>query len=145
MIPSQAGRLERTTFSLRVEPGDTVQVNIALPSPAGVDFTWWKYVNGSGWVDYSASTTFNLARDVITITLTDNGIGDDDPTPGVIRDPGGLGLASSKATVVTSAASSDSGGGGGSMGPLVLVLLLLKICAVAYASASKRQRLLKKS
>ena len=117
-------------FSVRVEPGATVQVSIALPSPAGTNLTWWKYVNGSGWLDYSAVTTFNVARDVMTITLTDNGIGDDDPTLGVIRDPGGLALASAP---TTDGSSTSSGGGGGSMGPLLLVFLLLGFIARTYA------------
>ena len=108
-------------FSLRVEPGATVQVSFALQSAAGTNLNWWKYVIGSGWLDYSANTTFNAARDVMTITLTDNGIGDDDPTPGVIRDPGGLALASAAAI----GGSSTSGGGGGSMSPLLLMFLLL--------------------
>lgn len=117
-------------FSLRVEPGATVQVSIALPSAASSSLTWWKYVNGSGWLDYSADTTFNVARDVMTITLTDNGVGDDDPTLGVIRDPGGLALASAP---TTDGSSTSSGGGGGSMGPLLLVFLLLGFIARTYA------------
>ncbi len=85
-------------FSLRVEPGASVQVSFVLPLAADAGLTWWKYADGIGWQDYSANTTFNVARDVVTITLTDNGTGDDDPTPGVIHDPGGLALTSAPAT-----------------------------------------------
>ena len=105
-------------FSLRVEPGSIVQVSIVLPSPAAADMTWWKYSSGV-WLDYSDNTTFNAARDVVTITLTDNGIGDDDPTPGVIRDPGGLGQS------VKVPAVDPSAGGSGSANPLLLAFLLL--------------------
>lgn len=117
-------------FSARVEPGATVQVSFALPSPAGTNLTWWKYVIGSGWLDYSANTAFNVTRDVMTITLTDNGIGDDDPTLGVIHDPGGLALASATAT---GGSSTSNGGGAGSMVPLLLVFLLLGFIARTYA------------
>jgi len=117
-------------YSLRVEPGATIQVSFVLPSPMGPDFTWWKYVNGSGWLDYSANTTFNAVRDVVTITLTDNGIGDDDPTPGVIRDPGGLALVSASST---GGSSTSGGGGGGSTDPLLLVFLLLGFIARTLA------------
>lgn len=113
-------------FSLRVEPGASVEVSIALPAPADAGMSWWKYSNDSGWLDYGANVTFNATRDVMTITLTDNGLGDDDPTPGVIRDPGGLALASAGSS------SSDSGGGG-STGPLLLVFLLLGFFARSFA------------
>ena len=116
-------------FSLRVEPGSTIEVNFVLPSPLepSENVTWWKYVNGSGWVDYSASTTLNAARDVLTITLTDNGVGDDDSTPGVIRDPGGL---------VQIPSASGGGSGSGSFSPLLIALLLL----INYARIIARSR-----
>jgi hypothetical protein len=125
-------------FSLRVEPGATVQVGFALPSAASSGLTWWKYANGIGWQDYSANTTFNMARDVVTITLTDNGPGDDDPTPGVIHDPGGLAMTSAPAT---GGSTTSGGGGGGSTGPLLLVFLLLGFVARTYARVRYMEQL----
>ena len=125
-------------FSLRVEPGATVQVGFALPSAASSGLTWWKYANGIGWQDYSANTTFNMARDVVTITLTDNGPGDDDPTLGVIHDPGGLAMTSAPAT---GGSTTSGGGGGGSTGPLLLVFLLLGFVARTYARVRYMEQL----
>ena len=119
-------------FSLRVEPGASVQVSFVLPLAADAGLTWWKYADGIGWQDYSANTTFNVARDVVTITLTDNGTGDDDPTPGVIHDPGGLALTS---------VPSSGGGGGGSIGPLLLVFLLLGFVARTYSRVRYMEQL----
>ena len=70
----------------------------------------------------------------MTITLTDNGIGDDDPTLGVIRDPGGLALASAPAT---GGSSTSGGGGGGSMDPALLVFVLLGFFARTFAGAHR--------
>ena len=87
--------------------------------------TWWKYVEGNGWLDYSDYATLNATRDVLTITLTDNGVGDDDPTPGVIRDPGGLVKIPAPIPAAPIEESSASGGGSGSFSPLLMALLLL--------------------
>ena len=81
-----------------------------LPSAAPADLTWWKYSSSSGWIEYGAG--FNATRDVVTISIVDNGRGDDDPTPGIIRDRGGQGPASPmKDTGDPSYASVDSVGG----------------------------------
>jgi len=124
-------------FSLRVEPGSTIEVSFVLPEEASENVTWWKYVNGSGWIDFSDYTTLNAERDVLTITLTDNGIGDDDLTPGVIRDPGGLGLKQISASIpdstpdptpdppIEETSGSDGVNVGGSFSPLLITLLFL--------------------
>ncbi len=128
-------------FRLRVVPGDTAQISFRLPEPAAADFTWWKYSTISGWTDFGAS--FNATRDVVTITITDNGIGDDDPALGIIRDPGGLGPAPAmKDTTETNddADSSGGGGGGGSTGSWLLVFLLFSaLIAVSRSSRLVRQ------
>ena len=125
-------------FGLRVVPGDTAQISFTLPAPAPADFTWWKYSTTGGWMDYGAS--FNATRDVVTVTITDNAIGDDDPAPGIIRDPGGLGPA--PVMTDTSAAKLDTGssGGGGSVGPwLMLFLLFSALIATGCSNGSARQ------
>jgi len=86
-------------------PGDTVQVTVYLPEAAPADYTCYKYLSGSGWIDFSSNATFNPARDQVVLTLTDGGDGDDDGVVnGVIADPSGLGTSPET--------SSNSGGGG---------------------------------
>jgi hypothetical protein len=119
-------------FGVRVEPGASVQVSFILPRPASSDLTWWKYTNIGGWMEYSAGTSFNPTRDVVTITITDNGIGDDDPVLGVIRDPGGLGPADQQTSNNGLNQAVSSGSSGGSAGPFLLIFLLLNVFAAAY-------------
>ena len=78
--------------------------------------------------------SFNATRDVVTISIADNGRGDDDPNLGIIRDPGGLGPAAPMRDPVNpsfATAGSDGGSGGGSTGPYLLILLLLIVISVA--------------
>lgn len=75
-----------------VNPGDTVSVTIYLPQPVPEDYGWYQYSSTQGWTDYSAGAVFNAARDQVTITLTDGGVGDDDGVVnGIIVDPSGAG------------------------------------------------------
>lgn len=70
-------------------PGATATVSITYPGaalPAGT--LYWKY-NGSPAQWYSIAA--NVAGNTVQFSVTDNGTGDDDPTPGVIHDPGGPG------------------------------------------------------
>ena len=113
-------------FGVRVVPGSRVQIRFILPSPAPADLTWWKYSNAGGWMEYGAS--FNATRDVVTVSIVDNGRGDDDPTPGIIRDPGGLGPKSAMNNTGNpnnATANSSGGSGGGSTEPYFLILLFL--------------------
>jgi hypothetical protein len=124
-------------FGVRVVPGSRVQVSFTLPSPAPADLTWWKYSNAGGWMEYGAR--FNATRDVVTISIADNGRGDDDPTPGIIRDPGGLGPASPMRDAGNpsfTTVDSDDGGssGGGSTGPYLLIVLLFGAIAAVKRS-----------
>ena len=83
---------------------------------------------------------FNATRDVATISIVDNGRGDDDPTPGIIRDPGGLGPASSMndtGNPNNTTTHSNSGSGGGSTGPYLLILLLFVAIVTAKRSSTK--------
>ena len=117
-------------------PGESAQISFTLPAPAPADFTWWKYSATDGWIDYGAS--FNATRDVITITVTDNTFGDDDPAPGIIRDPGGPGPVSllNDATE-PSVADDSSGGGGGSTGPWLLLFSAFIAISRSYRLARK--------
>jgi len=72
--------------------GGTVEFTFYLSTPAPDDYTWFKYSPTNGWSDFSANTTFNSARDQVTLTLTDGGAGDDDGVANrIIVDPSGLG------------------------------------------------------
>jgi hypothetical protein len=82
-------------------PGGTVTVTIFLPEPAPSGYKWYKFNPRTNvWTDYTATTdtsgvrgaVFSAARDQVTLTLVDGGIGDDDGVRnGVIEDPSGLG------------------------------------------------------
>jgi hypothetical protein len=94
-------------------PGDTATVTIYLPNPAPDGYKWFKYGLNKGWYDYSANATFNIARDQVTLTLTDGGDGDDDSVDnGVILDPSGLGTAPATDGGVPLLGGGGGGGGG---------------------------------
>ena len=71
-----------------IDPGETVTVTIVLPGPVPRGASWWKYQNGS-W--YSLPIGDDDGDNTITVTLTDNGQGDEDSTLGQISDDGGPG------------------------------------------------------
>ena len=81
--------------------GGTVILTVHLAEPAPEHYHWFKYdASGDGWTIYDEVTdangeigaVFNEARDQITITLVDGGMGDDDGVAnGMIADPSGLG------------------------------------------------------
>ena len=79
-------------FSFKItglDTGETVTVEIELPSAVPAGTRWWKHHNGS-WYSLPIGTTANPK--VITITLTDGTFpGDTDSIPGHITDPGGPG------------------------------------------------------
>ncbi len=87
--------------------GGTVEVTVYLPEAAPDDYRWYKYLPGSGWLDFSANAVFNAERDQVVLTFMDGGAGDDDGVAnGVITDPSGLG------TGPETSPDSDGGGGG---------------------------------
>ncbi|MCK4534552.1 MAG: hypothetical protein KAT81_03410 [Syntrophobacterales bacterium] len=87
--------------------GGTVEVTVYLPEAAPDNYRWYKYLPGSGWLDFSAKAQFNAERDQVVLTFTDGGNGDDDGVAnGVITDPSGLG------TGPETSPDSDGGGGG---------------------------------
>jgi hypothetical protein len=76
--------------------GGTVVVTFYLPTAAPDGYTWYKYSPVNGWYDYSPNATFNATRDLVTLTLIDADLGDDDGIAnGMIVDPSGLGSAPS--------------------------------------------------
>ena len=100
-------------------PGGTATVVVYLANPAPDEYNWYKYNVVTGkWIDYTATdvngtkgAVFNAARDEVTLTLVDNGPGDDDGSQnGIITDPSGLGAAASS---LSGGSSSGFGGLGG--------------------------------
>jgi parallel beta-helix repeat protein len=76
-------------FSFRIvglELGQTVTVTITFPAPVPIGSQYWK-CQGGIW--YPISMGSNDGDKVVTIELTDGGIGDADGVNGIINDPGG--------------------------------------------------------
>ena len=73
-------------------PGQTVVVTITLPDNVPVGTEYWKYhASEGGWIQIPMDS--DDGDNVITITLVDGGLGDDDGTVnGVIVDQGGPGI-----------------------------------------------------
>ncbi len=72
-----------------VTPGSTQTITIVLPSniPSGAQY--WKCINDS-WVDMTSLLGDNDGDNILTLTLTDGGLGDiDELANGTIVDPGG--------------------------------------------------------
>jgi hypothetical protein len=67
----------------------TVTITITLPSAVPIGTHWYKWHASVGWIGLPIGS--DNGDNVITITITDNGIGDFDPTAGAILDPGGPG------------------------------------------------------
>jgi len=70
---------------------ETVVVTITLPSAVPTDTQYWKCHDGA-WIDVTSLLGDNDGDNVLTLTLTDGGLGDaDGECNGVIVDPGGPG------------------------------------------------------
>jgi len=78
-----------------LDPGQTATVTITLPAPLPITSEYWKYGPTPGnMIDhwYQIPMGDNDGDNVITIELTDGGLGDDDLTAdGTIIEPGGPG------------------------------------------------------
>ena len=100
-------------FRIKVaHPGDSAVISIYLSAPAPEDYSWYKYNNSTGWIDFSEHAVFNADRSQVTISITDGGPGDDDQMAnGEIVDPSGLGIISTTSPV--SSGGGDFGSGGG--------------------------------
>jgi len=72
-------------------PGQTVNITITLPSNIPVGTQYWKYHTPEGW--YQIPIGDDDGDNIITIQLTDGGLGDDDgEANGIIVDVGGPGI-----------------------------------------------------
>jgi len=72
-----------------ITPGSTVTIVIILPSNAPTNIQYWKCINGN-WVDCTSLLGSNNGDSILTITITDGGLGDrDGAANGIIVDPGG--------------------------------------------------------
>jgi len=80
-------------FSFRITGlaiGQTVVVTITLPSAMPVGTQYWKYHEPEGWINVTSLLGDNDGDNVLTLTLTDGGLGDDDGAAnGTIVDQGG--------------------------------------------------------
>ena len=75
-----------------ITPGSTVTITITLPSAMPTGTQYWKCHNGA-WVDVTVLVGDNDGDSVLTLTLTDGGLGDSDGAAnGIIIDPGGPGV-----------------------------------------------------
>jgi len=71
--------------------GSTATVTITLPANVPSNTQYWKCINGS-WVNVTSLLGDNDGDNVLTLTLTDGGLGDTDGLAnGTIVDPGGPG------------------------------------------------------
>lgn len=96
-----------------VTANSTVTVTITLPADARPTSYVKCNADGSSCADF-AGATFN--NNVVVLTLTDNGAGDNDPREGFISDPG----APAVTPVAASGSASVGGGGGGSLNAMLL-------------------------
>ena len=96
--------------------GGTITITVYLSQPAPDGHSWYKYNRNNGtWTDYGQETgingvkgaVYNEARDQVTLTLVDGGMGDEDGLAnGIIIDPSGP----------AAAVSTGGTGGGGTSG-----------------------------
>jgi hypothetical protein len=124
-IPETSHKPENLIYGLinmRVRvysPGGKVSITIHLPTPAPEAYKCYKYSTTDGWYDCSSNAVFSPARDQVTLTLIDGGIGDEDRVVnGVIVDPVGLGVSftgegGNTSTSEDGESTSAWGGGGG--------------------------------
>jgi hypothetical protein len=93
--------------------GSTATVKIYFTEALPEDYKVFHYSRTTNsWTDYSNYSTFNNKRNIVTITMVDGGVGDDDgASDGMIVDPFTVGVDSS--TSIPATGVDGSGGGGG--------------------------------
>jgi len=94
-------------------PGAATKVSLCLPGATPEGYNLFHYNRYTArWSDYSDYAAFNRLRNMVTFTLVDGGVGDDDGIAnGIIVDPFAIGTTTSSA--IPSAGADESGGGGG--------------------------------
>ena len=82
------------SFTITLPEGHTTAiVTITFPSPLPVGTQYWKYHEPEGWIDVTSLLGDDDGDRVLTLTLTDGGLGDDDGVQnGVIVDQGAPGI-----------------------------------------------------
>ena len=92
-------------------PNQTVEVTLTLPDIVPVGTEYWKYhASEGGWIQIPMDS--DDGDNILTITLVDGGLGDDDCTAnGVIVDQGGPGVQATKPKLTKSAPTSVAPGG----------------------------------
>ncbi len=96
-----------------IAPGSTVTVTITYPFAMPVGTQYWK-CQGGVWVDCTSLLGDDDGDNVLTLTLTDGGLGDADGfADGTIVDPGGSGVGSGGAGGFGGVGGGGGGGGGG--------------------------------
>ncbi len=111
-------------FELKVNNAANSNITIHFPTAVPSGYKWYKYTAARGWFDFDRDlisggtgqgAVFSPDRLQVTIYIDDNSEFDDEPTAGIIRDPGGLaaGTASTPSAALTSPDSNSFGGSGG--------------------------------
>jgi hypothetical protein len=82
------------SFNITLPEGHTSAiVTMTFPSPLPVGTQYWKYHEPEGWIDVTSLLGDDDEDKVLTLTLTDGGLGDDDGVQnGVIVDQGAPGF-----------------------------------------------------
>jgi hypothetical protein len=90
------------SFNLAVpNPGDTATITITLPSNLPANTQYWKCINGQ-WVDCTSLLGSNDGDNILTLTITDGGLGDADGIAnGTIVDPGGPAIPNPAPTITS--------------------------------------------
>lgn len=112
-------------------PGSSLQLALTYPQPMPVGTQFWKYgpatpAAAPSWFAFGG-VSLSPDRRTVTYTVTDNGIGDNDPVAGVVLDPFGPAITATGITAVPT------------LKPTALVLLsLLLVAALVWGRRSGR-------
>jgi protocadherin Fat 4 len=107
-------------FDLKVTDGANSYITFHFPEPVPAGYKWYKYTAAKGWFDFDRDlvsggtgegAVFSPDRTQVTIYIDDNSAYDDNPTSGIIRDPGALaaGITASTATAGSAPGSNSFG------------------------------------
>jgi len=120
-LSNDTNRPERLLYDLvdmRVKvhrAGSTARVKVHFTAPVPEDYKLFHYSRATrSWTDYSNYASFNERRNIVTITMIDGGVGDDDgASDGMIVDPFAVGIDSSTSIPAAGETGSEDSGGGG--------------------------------